>query len=41
VKKVEWNQLIIVDMNYRRLNEVTYRRISIGDAWIRWYIYVD
>lgn len=41
VKKVEWNQLVVVDMNYRRLNEVTYRRIPANDASIRGYIYVD
>jgi len=41
VKKVEWNELVVVDMNYRRLNEVTYRRISASSPWIAWYIYVD
>lgn len=41
VKKVEWNELVVVDMNYRRLNEVTYRRISANSAWIMGYIYVD
>lgn len=41
VKKVEWNELVVVDMNYRRLNEITYRRISASSASIRGYIYVD
>ena len=41
VKKVEWNEIVVVDMNFRRLNEVTYRRISANGPWIMWYIYVD
>jgi hypothetical protein len=28
-------------MNYRRLNEVTYRKIPKNDRAIQWYIYVD
>jgi hypothetical protein len=28
-------------MNYRRLYEVTYRKIPINDRAIKWYIYVD
>ena len=41
VKKVEGNELVIVDMNYRRINEITYRRISASDPSIQWYIYVN
>jgi hypothetical protein len=28
-------------MNYRRLNEVTYRKIPKNDRAIQWYIYID
>jgi hypothetical protein len=28
-------------MNYRRLNEITIRKVSKDDTAIRWYIYVD
>jgi hypothetical protein len=28
-------------MNYRRLNEVTYRKIPKNDRAIQWYIYVN
>lgn len=38
--KSNWD-LIVSDMNYRRLWEVTYRRISSNDRAIRWYIYVE
>ena len=38
--KPNWD-LIISDMNYRRLWEVTYRRISSKDRAIKWYIYVE
>jgi surface antigen len=41
VKKVEGNELVIVDMNYRRINEITYRRISASHPSIKGYIYVD
>ena len=41
VQKVTGNQMVVVDMNYRRLNEVTYRNVTVGSAWIVWYIYVD
>lgn len=38
---IKWNNIIVSDMNYRRLNEVTYRKVSINDRTITWYIYVD
>lgn len=41
VTEVSWNNLIIADMNYRRLWEVTYRKVSANDRSILWYIYVD
>ena len=33
--------IIVSDMNYRRLNEVTYRKIVKTDRTIDWYIYVN
>jgi hypothetical protein len=39
--EVKKDYLIISDMNYRRLWEVTYRKISKWDRAIRWYIYVN
>jgi surface antigen len=37
-----WDDYIIVkDMNYRRFNEVTVRKISKNDRSIRWYIYAN
>lgn len=41
VMDIIWNDIIVSDMNYRRLNEVTYRKIAINDRSIDWYIYVD
>lgn len=41
VMDIKWNDLIVSDMNYRRLNEVTYRKVSANDRTIKWYIYVD
>lgn len=41
VMDIVWNDILVSDMNYRRLNEVTYRKISISDRSIDWYIYVD
>jgi LysM repeat protein len=38
---ISWGNLIISDMNYRRLWEVTSRKVSIDDWSIRWYINVD
>lgn len=35
------DELIIKDMNYRRLNEVTVRKVDKNDRSIKWYIYVD
>lgn len=41
VVNTSWSDLIIKDMNYRRLNEVTTRKVSKNDPAIIWYIYVD
>lgn len=41
VMDIKWSDIIISDMNYRRLNEVTYRRVPISDRAIKWYIYVN
>lgn len=41
VVDVDGNDVVIKDMNYRRLNEVTIRRISKNDSSIRGYIYTD
>jgi surface antigen/LysM repeat protein len=41
VKSVEGDSIIVSDMNYRKLNEVTVRKIPKNDATIRGYIYVD
>lgn len=41
VVDVDGDDLIIKDMNYRRLNEVTVRRIPKDDSTIRGYIYTD
>lgn len=41
VMEVYSTHLIVSDMNYRRINEVTYRRVPINDRSIDWYIYVD
>lgn len=38
---MEWNNLIIKDMNYRSINEVTTRKVSKSDGAIIGYIYVD
>ncbi len=38
--KSNWD-LIISDMNYRRLWEVTYRKVPKTDRAIMWYIYVE
>jgi surface antigen len=35
------NDIIVKDMNYRRLNEVTVRKVPKTDRAIQWYIYVD
>jgi surface antigen len=41
VADVTDDYVIIKDMNYRRLNEVTIRKVPKGDASIDGYIYVD
>lgn len=41
VMDVLWSEIIVSDMNFRKLNEVTYRKVSINDRSIQWYIYVD
>ena len=41
VREVHKNHLIISDMNYRRLNQVTVRKINRwNNSTIKWYIYV-
>ncbi len=40
VMEVHKNHLIVSDMNYRRKNQVTYRKINRWDRSIRGYIYV-
>ncbi len=41
VRDIKNGYIIVSDMNYRRLWEVTYRKVSIHDRAIRWYIYVE
>ncbi len=41
VMKIEWDYIYISDMNYRKLWEVTYRKVSRYHKAIKWYIYVD
>jgi surface antigen len=41
VMEVYSDYIIVSDMNYRRINEVTYRKVSISDRSINGYIYVD
>jgi len=41
VMEVKWDNIIVSDMNYRRLNEITYRKVPINDRSIDWYIYVE
>lgn len=41
VADVDGDDIIVKDMNYRRINEVTIRRISKNDPSIRGYIYSD
>ena len=41
VMDITQSDIIVSDMNYRRLNEVTYRKIPVRDRSIEWYIYVD
>lgn len=41
VMDIKWSDIIVSDMNYRRLNEITYRKVPISDRAIKWYIYVN
>ena len=41
VVDVDGDDIIVKDMNYRRLNEVTVRRIPKNHSTIRGYIYAD
>jgi LysM repeat protein len=41
VADIDGNDLIIKDMNYRKLGEITIRRVPKDDSSIRGYIYVD
>ena len=41
VMDITSTHIIVSDMNYRRINEVTYRKIPRNDRSIDWYIYVD
>lgn len=41
VMEVKSDHIIVSDMNYRKLNEVTYRKVPINDRSIEWYIYVN
>lgn len=40
VMDVVGDYMIVSEMNYRKLNEVTYRKIALNDRAIDWYIYV-
>ncbi len=41
VMDVKWDYVYVSDMNYRRLWEITYRKVLKNDRSILWYIYVD
>jgi surface antigen len=41
VMEVYDSYIIVSDMNYRRINEVTYRRVPTNDRSIDGYIYID
>lgn len=41
VMEIKSDHIIVSDMNYRKLNEVTYRKVPLSDRSIDWYIYVD
>ena len=41
VMGIKDGNIIISDMNYRRINEVTYRKVPINNRAIKWYIYID
>lgn len=38
---LKWGDIIVSDMNYRKLNEVTYRRVAKSDRAIQGYIYAE
>lgn len=41
VVDIDGDDIIVKDMNFRRINEVTIRRVSSDDAAIKGYIYAD
>ena len=41
VTSVKWDTIIVKEMNFRRLNEVTVRRVAQNERAILWYIYVN
>ncbi|MDD3794248.1 MAG: LysM peptidoglycan-binding domain-containing protein [Candidatus Gracilibacteria bacterium] len=41
VMEVKSDHIIVSDMNYRKLNEITYRKVPLNDRSIDGYIYVD
>ena len=41
VMDVKNDHIIVNDMNYRKLWEITYRKVPINDRAITWYIYID
>lgn len=41
VTSVKDGSIVVKDMNYRALNEVTVRKVSTSDSSIQWYIYAD
>ncbi len=41
VMDVKWSDIIVSDMNYRRLWEITYRKVPINNSAIIWYIDVN
>lgn len=41
VMDVKWNDIIVSDMNYRKLWEITYRKVPITNSAIIWYIDVN
>ena len=38
---IDWNNIIVSDMNFASFNKVTTRKVPINSANIDWYIYVD
>lgn len=41
VTDIKEDHIVVKDMNYRRLNEVTTRKVPINDRAIVWYIYAE